>query len=247
MDRARALLRGAGGAAAAVADLVLPARCGGCGVGGSSWCAACAGEFGRLTAHPRLVAVRASGCPRLVAAADYDGTVRRAVVAFKDGGRRDLRSVLAEGLRAALLSAIADLPESTSPVLIVPAPSSPAARRIRGDVPLHLLGREAVQGLPLLTGRLCVWAPILRHTRRVGDQAGLSRTQRGSNVGHAFGVLPGAVLPPDAVVIIVDDVVTTGATLAECARAIDEFGGAVHGAAVLAATASLSATRADPR
>jgi predicted amidophosphoribosyltransferase len=79
--------------------------------------------------------------------------------------------------------------------------------------------------------------PALRHSRQVTDQVGLTHQQRAHNLAGALAVRRAARsrLPLRAVVIV-DDVMTSGATLAEAARAIRAAGGRPIGAAVLAAT-----------
>jgi predicted amidophosphoribosyltransferase len=85
-------------------------------------------------------------------------------------------------------------------------------------------------------------ARVLRPRRRVADQTGLSSTQRAANLSGAFGVAGGGIGPlraargRSAVAVLVDDIVTTGATLAEAARALREVGVDVPLAITVAAT-----------
>lgn len=89
------------------------------------------------------------------------------------------------------------------------------------------------EGVPVRV--LCV----LRQRRTVADQAGLSARQRAANVSGALTVVPGAVrLLAAAPVVLVDDLLTTGASLAEAARAVRAAGGKVVGAGVVAAPRS---------
>ncbi len=76
---------------------------------------------------------------------------------------------------------------------------------------------------------------MLRLTRRVADSAGLSTEARRANLTSAFAARPA---PEDSrrTVVVVDDITTTGATLAEAFRALDTAGWDVLGAAVVAAT-----------
>jgi predicted amidophosphoribosyltransferase len=76
-------------------------------------------------------------------------------------------------------------------------------------------------------------SPVLVHARHVEDQSGLDTAARSANLAGALRVrrrLDGLA------VVVVDDVVTTGATLAEATRALTVAGGSVRGAAVVAAT-----------
>lgn len=246
--REEAPWRLAGRAVAAMTDLALPLLCGGCGATGTPWCPECGTALARATSSPVIVAGRAgAACSPdgpVVAAGRYEGVVRRAVVEFKDHGRRDLLDVLAPPLRAAIVTALAVRPDADAVLPIVAAPSSARSRRERGDVPTHLLARRALVGLDVLTGRTCVWAPVLRHGRAVTDQAGLSRAARARNTAHAFLLDGRAVRALGGLagrdVLVVDDVVTTGATVRECVRVLREAG------ARPLAVATLAATPADP-
>lgn len=234
-------------AASAAVELALPASCGGCGRGGVSWCLGCAAGA-RRTAFPGGPCEVAPtpcppGLPTVRATTPYDGPVRVALVAYKDEGRRDLCTVLAPLLAAALDETVRSDPRlrgllaaGNEPLLLVPMPSAAAAVRRRGDAPLRLLVDAA---LPTTTvPAQAVWvAPALALRRRVADQAGLDHRQRAVNLEHAMRVTPRwrrAVAGRSC--LLVDDVLTTGATLVEAARAL-RAGGAGHvSAAVVAAT-----------
>ncbi|MFD0383755.1 ComF family protein [Streptomyces stramineus] len=80
-------------------------------------------------------------------------------------------------------------------------------------------------------------AALLRQRRLVADQSGLDAELRGANVSGALGVAEGAerLLMGEEPVVLVDDLMTTGASLTEAARAVSRAGGEVLGAAVVAA------------
>ncbi|HET8594633.1 MAG TPA: phosphoribosyltransferase family protein [Intrasporangium sp.] len=207
-------------------DLLLPAECAGCHRTGSPWCRRCGRALNRLAFPdgPRLVTPDPAppGMPAVYAWGTYADPLRAAVTAWKDEGRRDLVDQLVPLLRPALSAALTDGPQAVAAALMVPAPSSRRSRRTRGDVPLHDLARRAAADPPF-TG-LQVLA-VLHEQRGVRDQAGLGTTARRANVTGAFHVrkgLEGAVNGRDC--IVVDDVMTTGATLVECTRALEEAG-----------------------
>lgn len=216
---------------AALADLVLPTECAGCGRPETGWCPQCAAHLDGRAVRACLTAPDPAppGLPLVVAATAYEGPVRRAIVAFKDADRRDLAGVLT----APLADAVAAYLAAVGPVVLVPAPSSRSARRARGDVPVEVLARRAAR---LFQPALEV-LDALRLIRDTADQAGLSARARAANLAGAYAARPAAARAlTGRSVVLVDDVVTTGATLAEAHRALRAAGVPVVGAAVLAAT-----------
>jgi predicted amidophosphoribosyltransferase len=178
------------------------------------------------------------------AVAGYDGVVRNAVVAHKERGARVLTGVLAGALAASAAAAV----DCAGPLALVPAPSRTAAVRARGEDPTARLARAAASRLRR-TGRPARVVPLLRMARSARDQAGLSAAERAANLTGAVrvGRVPAGLSAYR--IVLVDDVVTTGATLAECARSLRAAGLGVSAAAVVAATARRPAglSRADGR
>ena len=195
-----------------VRDLVWPASCAACDLPGRTLCPACAldvAAVGHLREH--RPSPSPPGFPQTLTWASYEGALRRLVVAHKDEDRTDALPVLATILGEVVEAAVAGL---SAPVL-VPVPSSPASRRTRGREPLLDLARAM-----RLTSHLSL-VPALRVTRRVRDQAGLGQDQRRANQSGSMAVTAGVERFLDgADVVLLDDVVTTGATLAEAARAL---------------------------
>lgn len=164
---------------------------------------------------------------------DYSGVARRVIGAFKDGGRTDARTALAEPLEAAVLAALG--PGLESGVHLVTVPASPQARRARGYHPVELL----------LSGAGLASTPVLRQHGRVHDQVGLSRDER---VANKLGSLEARRRLDGFRCVLVDDIVTTGATILEARRAVLEAGGEVLGMATLAQTRRrLPDTRRSPK
>uniref|UniRef100_UPI00066A55E0 ComF family protein n=1 Tax=Streptomyces sp. SBT349 TaxID=1580539 RepID=UPI00066A55E0 len=117
-------------------------------------------------------------------------------------------------------------------VRLVPVPSSRAAVARRGHDPVRRAALAAATRLRH-EGRAARVCAALRHGREVADQAGLTAGQRAANLAGALAVRRGTVAPGDPV-LLVDDVLTTGASLTEAARAVRAAGGLVLGAAVVA-------------
>ncbi|MFF4411263.1 ComF family protein [Streptosporangium sp. NPDC001559] len=219
----------------ALLDLVLPARCAGCGAADALVCPRCAallhGEPERRTPDPSP-----PGLPECWSAADYSGAVRRALLAYKEHGRTALAAPLAGALALAVAAGAGG-----RPVVLVPVPSARSAGRRRGHDPVNRLATLAAAYLRSAGWPATVERPLLQR-RRVADQAGLSSPQRAANLSGAFrvmagrnGSVPGFWGGPGAVVLV-DDIVTTGATLAEAARALGAAGVPVRLAATVAAT-----------
>ncbi len=223
----------------ALTDLVWPLTCGGCGVTGQRWCPVCAADLAG-SAGPTRPSPSPAGLPPTWAVAPYGGAVRHAIVGWKDEGRPDLTRQLARGLARSVLAALdgaaTDRPGTSRPVLLVPMPSRPRARRARGADPVRELALAAAS-IARRDGWTVLVAPALRHVRTVADQAGLAAADRAVNLAGALEVR--AAWRPRVAgtsCLLVDDVVTTGATLAEAAAAVRRAGGHPFGAAVVAAT-----------
>lgn len=190
---------------------VLPVECAGCGRVDVALCADCQGL---LRPSPQS---RAVGDLVVRSGLAYDGPVARTIRALKEDGRTGLARALAPALRAAAAS----FPLGEG-IVVVAVPTSPAAMRRRGYRVAELLARRAG------------WRPqrLLRVTRATADQRGLGRSARADNVAASMC----AHRADGRRVLLVDDVVTTGATLREAARALAAGGALVVGAVTVAAT-----------
>ncbi|CCG04929.1 ComF family protein [Blastococcus saxobsidens] len=232
---------------AALADLVLPRTCAGCGVPGAMLCPRCA----PLLAAPRLAEPRRfpAGFPPTVAAGAYAGPVRPAINAFKEQGRAELAAPLGAALALAVAAVrLGAGAPSRPPVVLVPVPTSPAAVRARGRDHVRELTARAIAELRA-AGVPATGCRALRRRGRIRDSAALSASQRRANLAGTFA-LDARRRPAGALLVLVDDVVTTGATLTEAASVLAAGlppGGFPVLAAVVAATPrSPGAPRADP-
>jgi predicted amidophosphoribosyltransferase len=173
-----------------------------------------------------------------VAGGDYDSPLRELILAYKEHGRRGLAAPLGDRLAAVVR---AGWPAS-GPLALVPVPATAAAIRARhGDHMLRLARRAALHlraaGIPTVV------ASPLRALPRA-DSAHLDREQRAAAARTAFAVrwrspvrVAALASAADAgAVVLVDDVLTTGATLAAAAELLLDVGVPVTFAATLAAT-----------
>ena len=160
------------------------------------------------------------------AAARYGDVVREAIHAFKFGGRRTLAAPLGDLLAGLGLAALPGAP----PDLIIPVPLHRRRERDRGYNQALLLARRLEQHwqVPVAVG-------VLARAAATAPQADLDAAARRRNVRGAFVVRePAAVTGRH--VIVVDDVLTTGATVGECARCLTRAGAAVVGVVTVART-----------
>lgn len=196
-------------------DLVLPAACGGCGRPRAVLCPECrAALTGAAPCRVRPVP-EPSGLPVVHAAAPYEDAVRAALLAHKERGALALAGPLGTALAGAVRAGGGD-----GPVLLVPVPSARRAVRARGHDPARRIALAAA-GQLRRTGTTARVLGVLRQRRAVADQSGLDSRQRLDNLAGALEVVAGgARLLGGGLVVLVDDLMTTGASLAEAARAV---------------------------
>jgi len=166
----------------------------------------------RALSVPLARCPRCRRAPRFVdrarAIGAYDGALRSVIHALKYEGRRSL----ARPLGALMRQRGADMLEAAA--CAIPVPLHPSRRRHRGfnqaaDLANHL-------GVPVV--------PALRRVRATATQTGLPAGRRHRNMRGAFAATRAAAALSGSIVVLVDDVSTTGATLEACARALKEAG-----------------------
>ncbi|MCX5373417.1 ComF family protein [Streptomyces sp. NBC_00015] len=207
--------------------LVLPAECGGCGSARTVLCPPCRAALGGAEPFRVRPVPEPPRLPAVHAAARYADEVRATLLAHKERGAlalaRPLGAALAGAVRAGMGEAgwgEGEGPRPPGDLLLVPVPSTRAAVRARGHDPARRIALAAAGELRR-AGVSARVAAVLRQRRAVADQSGLGSRQRLDNLVGALTVVPGgARVLCGGPVVLVDDVVTTGASLAEAARAV---------------------------
>lgn len=213
----------------ALGDLVLGARCAGCGVAVFGLCRHCAAVLRGL--RPGVVSRPLPGFPRTAAAGEYTSELRQVLLATKERGAL-VHLPLLGGLLARA-AAVLLVPGVPLPVVLVPVPTVAARVAERGlDLPAALAVRARRElgraGVPVRVSR------AVRLVRDTDDQVGLDRAARVANLARAYRWVG---QPSPGSVVVVDDVVTTGATLTAVTDAVRAAGTRLLGAATVAQTA----------
>ncbi|CAN5400155.1 ComF family protein [soil metagenome] len=203
--------------------VLIPVECAGCGAEDRALCVTCLREL-----EPDVQVREAVGL-RVHTALLYGERVRRIILAFKENDRTDAAAALARPLGHAVAQSLAAHPSAELALV----PTSRSSYRRRGYDPVRLLVRRA----GLSADR------VLEHTRPTGIQKTLGVEERTVNL---LGAMVARRSLEGRCFVVVDDILTSGATLGEAARAIREGGGEVVGAATLAFTPRLLPFRDKP-
>lgn len=197
-----------------LAAFVLSATCAGCDAPGTLLCESCRGEL-----DAQVVTSSTPDGLEVTTAFPFDGVAARCIRRVKEDGETILARPLGEAVRDAGEQLLRRHPGA----VLVPIPTSRAAFRRRGyRVPELLMRKAGIRPVRLLV-----------HTRRTHDQRELDLGQRRANVAGSMRARHARNADE---IILFDDVVTTGSTLDEGARALRDAGFRVCGALALAST-----------
>lgn len=202
----------------ALLDLLIPPACSGCGAFGDPLCGACRSTFRPagapadrfVTADPAVVV--GDELQVAVAAFAYEGALRRMLSRLKYGGASRLARPLAAAAAPLLAAFVSQHPDAA----LIPVPVHGDRLRRRGYNQAALLARHLATELhrPMVD--------VLFRARPTSQQHRLNRAERLRNLRDAFALRAGARAPP--VAILVDDILTTSATLEACAGVLRTAG-----------------------
>ena len=239
------LIRSGAELVAGLADLVLPSACAGCGAERVPLrfgaCAGCAAALEALTPYPTAPVPPPPGMPACSAVGPYAGPLRSALLAYKERGRHRLARPLGALLATAVLdAAVRGGGGPGVPLVIVPVPSTASAVRQRHGDHMARLASHAVRRLRTAGWQAGVAQPLRALPRP--DSASLDLAGRAAVAENSLRIrtsrIPVLRRAPTmkSTLIVVDDIVTTGATVAAVTARLGEADMQVAGAAVLAAT-----------
>ncbi len=228
-----------------LADLVLPGACAGCGAERVPMrfgvCAGCVAALEALVPYGASPTPPPRGFPPCVAAGAYAGPLRGALLAYKERGRhrlaRPLGALLAVSVAAA---AVRHGGGAGVPLTVVPVPSTARAARERNGDHMARLVVHAVRRLRNAGWRAESVQPLRALARP--DSVSLDASGRATAAENSLRIKGGGIRIPRrrptmrGTLIVVDDIVTTGATLAAVTSRLREVDMQVTAAAVLAAT-----------
>lgn len=246
--------------------LVLPLHCAGCDTANHVLCPSCRGELA-----PRVFVALDDPLLEVWAGTLYEGSVRNAVARWKDRGRADCTPHIAHAAylaghqlthflyartrtqeththpaRTAADAEIARESSKIKTITLVPMPSRPASRRARGFVPGHVVAHGLGRSLAEHGWNVTI-ADNLAMARTKQDNVGLGARERRAGAAGALNAPERlrVLVAQSRVVLLVDDVVTTGSTLGQAKRVLRVPSGTLAAGFALAATPSIK-SRAKP-
>ncbi|MCZ7439620.1 ComF family protein [Micromonospora sp. WMMC241] len=214
---------------------MLPAGCAGCAARAPGlrrgFCPRCVDELESLRPGPTRPDPAPPGLPPCVALGPYAGALREGLLAYKERGRHGLARPLGALLAEVVAVAVGRQP---GPVTLVWVPDTARAARARYGDHLERMVRPAAARLRAAGWQVHVRRPLRASPRP--DSVALDSAGRAAAAESAFRLRRPASEEPAGTVVLLDDIVTTGATLAAASRKLRGAGMTPKVAAVLAAT-----------
>lgn len=214
-------------------DALFPRGCAGCDRPDEVLCDDCRSLFANWRNRELVSGQETQGAVHTWSASTYQGVVRHAILAWKDHDDTELDTIFGE-VMASLLehSAIQRSCRRQTAVLVVPVPSSPASMRRRGRRHIDPLSKAVASALcdhGFDAKPYRALASIASGGRSVQQASSAQRAQR---IGGRIALVSDAVMQGQQVVLV-DDIITTGSTLRQCAQTCRQAGAEVIGAMTL--------------
>ena len=226
-----------------VADLVLPGSCAGCGAERVPLrvgvCTACVAALEGLEPYATAPVPAPPELPPCVTVGEYGSALRGVLLAYKEKGRHRLAGPLG-ALLASAVSRVAAGGRTGVPLLVMPVPSTAGAARQRHGDHMARLAAHTVRRLRAAGRQAQVVQPLRALPRP--DSAGLDTPGRVAAAENSLRIRSSRIralrrsVTMGGMLVLVDDIITTGATMSAVVRRLDEVDVQVSGAAVLAAT-----------
>ena len=196
-----------------ILDFLFPKKCVGCGEEGSYFCEKCCNEIDFC--QPVLVRMKAGPLEGVVAAGKYQGTLKEAIHIFKYEKVKDLADSLSEILAKVLRNKNIDFLQEYS---FIPVPLFSKKEKERGFNQSELLGERLAE-----KSKIKLSLDVLLKSKDTPAQMGLKKKVREKNLFGAFTIKDRREVRGKNIVLL-DDVMTTGATLYECAKVLRRAG-----------------------
>ena len=206
-----------------VNELLFPQRCISCKSLGRVLCPTCLPEW-KFENRFQILRDKTGNKLSVFSSADYSDVTRSIILSSKESSIKDADRLITQALNFSLTNFL----QFNFATHLVPIPSRAQATRSRGRDFLAEITQGVARGFNLDC------AALLRHSRKVRDQSGLSLGARRNNLAGAFVLDSRREWPIRAELLLIDDLVTTGATLLEAARALRYAGFEVKGAVTAA-------------
>ena len=205
-----------------MADVILERRCVGCTMAPTILCHDCWTEL--LSLGPQVSAVplnpaAATAATIVASAGPYRDLMRRLVLAHKDQAVRALTRPLGVTLARAIAALTEDETTSTTPLVIVPIPPHDSSLRRRGEDTVATVARASIAALRTI-GIRAEFTPALRRRPGSVQQIGASAEQRRTRQVESMTIRSTRWPAQPATLVVVDDVLTTGATCGEAIRVL---------------------------
>ncbi|MDR0951140.1 MAG: hypothetical protein LBM13_05910 [Candidatus Ancillula sp.] len=194
--------------------LLVPLNCGGCGKNDVVFCQNCQEDLAKQI-HPQYIN-KEYKLGKVITGGKYEGVLRQVILNWKDHGRDDLDYLIDKIINKILCNL--DISYNSSNILIIPAPSSRISKTKRGKDQGVILGKKILNNI-----KSAHLYPILIQ-KSIKKQVNYSGLERQINKRDKIRIKTITKVYKNKKYILVDDIITTGATIRECQKALSSVG-----------------------